>query len=85
MLNPFAVYNTIMKNEERKMIAYIVACINEFARDAGMTTGESFRYLYDNGGIDFLIEFYDTEHLLSFHEAVGDLKSVTQKTGGMIA
>ena len=78
-------YNNIMKSEERKMIAYIVACIGEFARASGMTAQDAFKYLYEYGGIDFLIECYDTEHLLSLYDAVEDLKIITQKSGGMIA
>ena len=80
----FAVYNANMNNE-RKMIAYIVACISEFARESGLTAQEAFRYLDNHGGIDFLIECYDTEHLLSLQDAIEDLKTITQKSGGLIA
>ena len=74
-----------MSAEEKKTIAYIVACISEFARATGLNTQEAFRYLNNHGGIDFLIEFYDVEHTLSFDEAVEDLKAVTQRAGGLIA
>ena len=73
-----------MSSDERKMIAYMIACIGEFARAANITTQESYRYLADYGGIDFLFEFYDTEHLLSLQDAVDDLKLITQKSGGLI-
>jgi hypothetical protein len=73
-----------MKSEEQKKIEYAVACISEFARATGLNTKEAFRYLYNHGGIDFLIDCYDTEHLLSLDDAVDDLKIVTQKSGGMI-
>ena len=74
-----------MSAEEKKIIAYIVACISEFARATGLNTQEAFKYLSNHGGIDFLIEFYDIEHTLSFDEAVDDLKMVTQRSGGLIA
>jgi len=74
-----------MENERRKMIAYIVACINEFARVSGLTAQESYKYLEAYGGVDFLIDCYDSEHLLSFPDVVDDLKLITQKSGGMIA
>ena len=80
-----AVYNNHMKNENQKTIAYLIACVNEFAKATGLPANESFKYLYNHGGIDFLIDFYDTEHLLSFAQAVEDLKTVTQKSGGLIA
>ena len=83
--NLFAVYNTIMNKEDRRMIAYIVACVNEFARSTGLTARDAFGYLEAHGGIDFLFEFYDTEHFLSLQDAVADLKLIAQKSGGLIA
>ena len=74
-----------MDKQEQKMIAYIVACISEFSRKSGLTTQEAFRYLYNHGGIDFLIECYDTEHLLSLQDAIEDLTTITQKSGGIIS
>jgi hypothetical protein len=74
-----------MKSEEHKKIEYIVACVGEFARSTRLDVREAFRYLYNHGGIDFLIEYYDTEHLLSFDDAVEDLKIIARKSGGMIA
>ena len=74
-----------MSAEEKRIIAYVVACVGEFARATGLNTQEAFRYLNNHGGIDFLIEFYDVEHTLSFENAVDDLKAVTQKAGGLIA
>ena len=71
-----------MSTNEQKMIAYIVACVGEFARNSKLTVKEAFRYLYTYGGIDFLMEFYDTEHLLSLQDAVEDLKIIAQKSGG---
>jgi hypothetical protein len=74
-----------MKAEERKVLAYIIACIGEFARATGLSVQEAFRYLNSHGGIDFLMEYYDVEHLLSVDDAVDDLKTVTRNAGGMIA
>jgi len=74
-----------MKSEERKMIAYIVACISEFAGSTGLSKQDAFKYLYSHGGIDFLVECYDTEHVLSFQDAIDDLKIITQQAGGLIA
>jgi hypothetical protein len=66
------------------MIAYVVACVGEFARANELTDREAFRFLETYGGIDFLIGFYDTEHLLSLQDAVEDLMVVSQKAGGRI-
>ena len=67
------------------MIAYVIACIGEFARATELTAQEAYRYLEIHNGIDFLIEFYDTEHLLSLQDAIEDLKLVTQRSGGLLA
>ena len=74
-----------MSIEDRKMIAYIIACVGEFARASELTSQEAYRYLDHFCGIDFLFEFYDTEHLLSFEEAVDDLRLITQQAGGLSA
>ena len=73
-----------MSNEEKKLVAYIVACVGEFARASDLTTQDAFRYLETNGGIDFLLDCYDTEHLLSFEDAIEDLMIITGKSSGMI-
>jgi hypothetical protein len=74
-----------MDKEQRKRIAYFVACVGEFARATGLSAQEAFRYLYVHGGIDFLIEHYEAEHLLSIEDAIDDLKLIARQSGGMIA
>ena len=69
---------------ERKIIDYIVVCINEFALSKNLTEQEAFRYLYANKGIEFLTENYDIEHTLSLQDAVNDLSIVCRNNGGMI-
>jgi hypothetical protein len=77
-------YNAGMSNEEKNTIGYIVACVSEFARATNLSAQEAFRYLYDYGGVDFLIEYYDIEHTLSLDDAVDDLLAVTHRAGGLL-
>jgi hypothetical protein len=70
---------------DSKQIGYIVACVNEFARASDLNEQEAFRYLYSNGGLAFLLEYYETEHTLSFEETINDLKRITRQAGGQIA
>ena len=70
---------------QRKIIDYIVVCINEFANSKNLSQTEAFRYLYANKGIDFLEENYEIEHTLSLQEAVSDLSIICRNNGGMIA
>jgi hypothetical protein len=74
-----------MKDDQRKKIEYIVACIGVFAHATGLSTREAFQYLFYHDCIDFLIEHYDAEHTLSFEETIDDLKRIAQQSGGLIA
>lgn len=69
---------------DRKIINYIVVCINEFAASKNLTEQQAYRYLYANKGIEFLAENYDIEHTLSLQDAVNDLSIVCSNNGGMI-
>lgn len=55
------------------MIAYIVAAISEFAKTHHISIREANNYLIRFKGIDFLMEHYEVEHLLSFDDSVHDL------------
>jgi regulatory protein YycH of two-component signal transduction system YycFG len=74
-----------MSSERKRKIDYIVACVNEFSKSTGLTAQESFRYLSNHGGLDFLLEHYEAEHTLSFEEMVEDMKNVSRRSGGKIA
>ncbi len=73
-----------MFHEKEKCAKYMVVCINAFAASKGIDRQAAFRYLYNQGGIRFLMEHYDIEHTLSFHEVLEDLTLVCQKNGGHI-
>ena len=69
----------MMMSPDKKTIEYTVACVGEFARATAQTHREAFEYLNRWGGIDFLLDCYDTEHLLSFEQAMEDLITVTRR------
>ena len=73
-----------MPPAERKILEYLVACVSEFAERYDMILKDAYAYLRKYKGIDFLIEFYDVEHTLSFEEAVEDLTTICKKNGGAI-
>lgn len=79
--------SVVLKNEseiDKNVIAYIVAAINEFARNHHLSVREASNYLIRFKGIDFLTEHYDAEHLLSFDDSVQDLTQVCLNNGGGI-
>lgn len=63
---------------------YFVYCINKFAAKYKLSAKDSFNYLHKFGGMLFLDEFYDVEHLLSFNDAVEDLTLVCKNNGGYL-
>ena len=65
-----------MSQLEQNKIRYTVACVNEFARSKSLTTIQAFIYLLEHKAINFLDEFYDVEHTMSFEDAVSDLTNV---------
>lgn len=66
-------------------IPFLTACIQAFGQRFSMTRQAAFRYLKENKGLAFLIEFYDVEHLQSMEETIDDLIIICQKNGGMLA
>ena len=73
-----------MTELESRMIDYFVICINEFAKRYNMAPSEAIIYLDIYKGLQFLEEFYDIEHTLSFDDAVDDLTVICQKHGGYL-
>ena len=66
-------------------IPYLNAVIRMFGSRFDLTVQQSFRYLYNFKGIQFLLEYYDVEHTLSIDDTVDDLIKVCQKNGGELA
>ncbi len=73
-----------MPEQKRKMIDYMVACVNEFAQKKELNPKDAYMYLFEYKGIDFLQEYYDIEHTLSFEDAVEDLDFICKKNGGCL-
>ena len=72
-----------MTTADKNLLDYIVVCISEFANRNGMHMRDAYIYLKKHNGIDFLKEFYDVEHTLSFDEALDDLAAICRKNGGV--
>lgn len=73
-----------VKKADKNTIDYVMTAIIEFAKRHGLTIREASNYLNRFKGIDFLTEFYDVEHTLSFNDCVDDLTLVCQNNGGAI-
>ena len=67
-----------------KKLGYIVAVISEFAKSYNMSTRETANYLVAFKGIDFLVNHYEAEHLLSIEDCVDDVMQVCKNNGGSV-
>ena len=68
-----------------RQVSYIVAVISDFAEHYGLSTPQAYRYLARYKGIEFLEEFYDVEHTLSFEDVVSDVALYCRKNGGTLS
>nr|WP_300935725.1 DUF3791 domain-containing protein [uncultured Muribaculum sp.] len=73
-----------VKKADKTIIEYVMTAIIEFAKSHDLTIREASNYLNRFRGIEFLTEFYDVEHTLSFNDCVNDLTIVCQNNGGEI-
>ena len=71
--------------DDQYKIPYLNAVIRTFGNRFNLTVQQSFRYLYNFKGIQFLLEYYDVEHTLSIDDTVDALIKVCQKNGGDLA
>jgi len=71
-----------MQRIDNNRVNWTVVCVNEFAKRKALDAKTAFQYLYLFGGIQFLKDHYEAEHLLSLDDAVEDLGQVCQNNGG---
>lgn len=66
-------------------IPYTNACIRAFGKRFRISTRDAFQYLQKFGGVSFLVEFYEIEHLQSIEDAVDDLIVYCKNNGGHLS
>jgi len=71
-----------MKQVNTNLVNWAVVCVNEFARHRGLSRKDAFQYLHTFGGIEFIKEHYEAEHLLSLDDTVEDLGILCRNNGG---
>ena len=65
-------------------IKYTNYCISTFAKQYSLSLLEAFNYLERYGGLAFLDECYESEHLLSIEDAINDLFIICKQNGGKL-
>ncbi|MCL2183631.1 MAG: DUF3791 domain-containing protein [Chitinispirillia bacterium] len=66
----------------KKIAEFMVMCVNDFAREKHLAVKESFNYLNEHKGLDYLQDYYDIEHTLSPADTVEALTIVCKQNGG---
>ncbi|MBP5479817.1 MAG: DUF3791 domain-containing protein [Bacteroidaceae bacterium] len=74
-----------MGESVKNRLDYLIALISEFAVTHNLTMQQAYLYLRKYKGLDFVDEFYDVEHTLSFDEAVEDLTIYCKRMGGTLS
>ncbi|MDR0461576.1 MAG: DUF3791 domain-containing protein [Nitrososphaerota archaeon] len=59
-------------------------CIKKFANEFNLSFIETYRYLENYGGLQFIINHYEIEHTLSINDAIDDMQAICRKNGGLI-
>lgn len=65
-------------------IKYTNYCIASFAKQYNMSLLAAFNYLDRYGGLTFLDECYEAEHLLSIEDAITDMTIICKNNGGKL-
>ena len=73
-----------MSCEETNKIKYIIALVAEFAAKFSIGEKQAFNYLKRFKGMDYLSEFYDVLHTLSFEETISSLATICNRNGGKL-
>lgn len=73
-----------MSRSENNKLKYIIALIAEFAAKFSIGEKQAYNYLKRFKGMDYLSEFYDVLHTLSFEETVSSLSTICNRNGGKL-
>ena len=74
-----------MSRETANRIEYTRTCISEFSYRHSLSYQHAYLYLKKHGGIAFLKDCYEAEHLLSIEDAIDDLTLLCKRNGGNVA
>ena len=73
-----------MSRSEANKLNFIIALVAEFAATFSIGEKQAYNYLKRFKGMDYLSEFYDVMHTLSFEETISSLAMVCYRNGGKL-
>ncbi|GHT65168.1 hypothetical protein FACS189451_12880 [Bacteroidia bacterium] len=71
-------------DKAKDVVDYIAFIINEFSLKNRLSMKQSFNYLYQYGGIEFLDEFYDIEHCENPNLTLKAIQDICTQNGGTL-
>jgi hypothetical protein len=74
--------DNVKLNRAKNLIDYFTFIVTEFALKHKISMRQSFDYLNNYGGIDFLEKFYDVEHCENPAITLRSLQQICSKQGG---
>lgn len=73
-----------MSHQDSCYLRYAIALFAEFAHKFNLKDSQAFKYIKRYGGLEYLREYYDVLHTLSFEEVVEGLARICNKNGGRL-
>lgn len=73
-----------MTRDESYQLKFTIALIAEFAKKFDISKKQAYNYLRRFKGLDYLKDFYDVLHTLSFEEAIHDISIICFRNGGKL-
>ena len=71
-------------DEAKDVVDYIAFMVNEFALQHQLSMTESYNYLNNYGGVEFLDRHYDFEHCENPLITLDTLQRICQREGGYL-
>lgn len=70
---------------DKYQIPYTNLCVRKFAERYNLSLNAAFDYLFEHGGIKYIVDFYDIEHTLPIDDTLDELTLTCKDNGGFIA
>ena len=74
----------MLTREDNNQLRYTIALVAEFAQKFNLQDRQAFNYIKRFKGLEYLNNFYDILHTLSFEEVIEALTIICKRNGGQL-
>lgn len=71
-----------MSREDTNILKFTIAVVTEFANHFNISQKQAFNYLNRFLGLQYLLEYYELLHTLSFADNIEAMTSICNQNGG---